>query len=249
MHIGIIGTGAVGAALTHKLVAAGHQVKVTNSQSPEELAQKARELGATPVTLQEVVQNVDVVFLSIPLLAIPKLPAGLFRELPAEVVVADTSNYSPMRDGQIAALDNGQAEGLWVAEQLGRPIVKAFSNQPAQTLAEGGTAPGTPGRLAIAIVGADDQAKKVVATLINDTGFDVVDAGSLADSWRMQGGTPAFCTDLTAPELTQALAAAVPGKGPGVLAQVIAQLMQLTSAPTREEFVALNRRLSAAAVS
>ena len=83
-----------------------------------------------------------------------------------------------------------------------------------------------------------------MADLINDTGFDAVDAGTLADSWRQQGGTPAFCTELTAPELTQALAAAEPGKGPVVLEQFVAQLMQRDTPPTREEFVALNRSLT-----
>ena len=244
MKIGIIGTGSIGASLAQKLVAAGHQVKVNNTSPVEELAKKAGELGASPATLLQVVQDVDVVFISIPLQAIPTLPANLFQQVPADVVVVDTSNYSPMRDGRIAALDNGQVEGVWVAEQLGRPIIKAFSTLFALTLIEMGTPPGTPGRIATSVAGDDERAKKLVAGLINDTGFDAVDAGTLADSWRQQGGTPAFCTELTAPELTQALAAAEPGKGPVVLQQFVAQLRQRDTPPTREEFVALNRSLT-----
>jgi predicted dinucleotide-binding enzyme len=243
MKIGIIGTGFIGATLAQKLAAAGHQVKVTNTRQPDELAQKARELGAAPATLPEVVQDVDVVFVSIPLHAIPKLPAGLLRDLPQEVVVADTSNYYPQRDEKIDALENGQAESVWVAEQLGRPIIKAYNNILSQTLVEGGTAPGTPGRIAISVAGDDAQAKQRVAELISVTGFDVVDAGSLAESWRQQPGTPAYCTDLTAPELTQALAAAVPGKGPQVRDQIMAQLTQRGTPPTREDLLALNRSL------
>jgi len=243
MKIGIIGTGAIGATLAQKLVAAGHQVKVTNTRPLEELARKAQELGASPATLQEVVQDVDVVFISIPLKAIAELPKTLFQNVPAEVVVADTGNYYPMRDAQIEVLDQGQVESVWVTEQLGRPIVKAFNNLLAQTLVEGGTAPGTPGRIAISVAGDDARAKQVVAGLISDTGFDTVDAGPLAESWRQQPGTPAYCTELTAPELTQALAAAVVGKAPGVRDQIMAQLMQRTSAPSREDILSLNRAL------
>ena len=249
MKIGIIGTGFIGATLAKKFVAAGHQVKVTNTRPPEELAEKARELGASPATLQEVVQDVDVLFTSVPLHVIPKLPADLLRDVPAEVVVADTSNYYPLRDEKIEALDQGQVESEWVAEQLGRPIVKAFNNILSQTLVAGGTAPGTPGRIAISVAGDDAPAKQRVTELINDTGFDVVDAGSLADSWRQQPGTPAYCTDLTAPELTQALAAAVPGNAPQVRDQIMAQLMQRDTTPGREDILALNRSLSMGAAN
>lgn len=107
MKIGIIGTGSVGATLAQKLAAAGHQVKVTNTRQPVELAQKAQELGASPATLWEVVQGVDVVFISIPFKAIAELPKDLLRELPAHVVVADTGNYYPLRDAQMEALDRG----------------------------------------------------------------------------------------------------------------------------------------------
>ena len=249
MKIGIIGTGPVGGSLAKNLVALGHQVKVTNTRQPDELAQKAQELGVAPATLPEIVQDVDVVFVSIPLHAIPKLPAGLLRDLPMEVVVADTSNYYPQRDGKNDALENGQVESVWVAEQLGRPIIKAYNNILSQTLVAGSTAPGTPGRIAISVAGDDAQAKQRVAELISATGFDVVDAGSLADSWRQQPGTPAYCTDLTAPELTQALAAAVPGKGPQVRDQIIAQLTQRDTPPTREDLLALNRSLGMGAAN
>lgn len=241
MHIGIIGTGDIGGTLARKLAAAGHQVKITNTRPAAELARKAQELGASPTTLHDVVQGVDVVFLSIPLKALAGLPKDLFENVPAEVAVADTSNYYPHRDGHIEALDQGQVESEWVQEQLGRPIVKAYNNILSQTLVAGGTPPGTPSRIAISVAGDDVRAKERVSQLISDTGFDVVDAGPLAESWRQQPGTPAYCTDLTTPELTQALAAAVPGKGPEVRDRIIAQVMQRTSPPTRQDLLALNR--------
>lgn len=243
MKIGIIGTGSVGAPLAKHLAAAGHQVKVTNTRPPAELARKAQELGARPATLPEVVQDVDVVFISIPFHAIPNLPKDLLKEVPAEVVVVDTGNYYPLRDEKIEALEQGQTESVWVTEQLGRPIVKAYNNLLAETIASGGTAPGTPDRVAMSIAGDDMRAKQVVAALGNDIGFDVVDAGSLAESWRQQPGTPAYCTELTAPELTQALAAAVPGKAPAIRDAIMAQLYKSETLPSRTAMLAVNRSL------
>jgi hypothetical protein len=110
-----------------------------------------------------------------------------------------------------------------------------------ETIASGGTAPGTPGRIALSIAGDDERAKQILSDLCNDFGFDVVDGGSLADSWRQQPGTPAYCTELTAPELTQALANAVPGKAPQIRDQIISELLQREAWPAREEVVAGNR--------
>ncbi|KUG09080.1 NADPH-dependent F420 reductase [Solirubrum puertoriconensis] len=245
MKIGIIGIGFVGAPLAKHLVAAGHQVKVTNTRPPEELARMAQALGAAPATLQEVGQGVDVLVSSLNfnvLAALPQDLQDLFRSLPADVIVADTGNYIPFRDGRIEALEQGQVEGLWVAEQLGRPVTKFLNNLLAETIATGGTPPGTPGRLALALAGDDQRAKQVLTTLSNDIGFDAVDAGSLADSWRQQPGTPAYCTELTAPELVKALALA----NPDVMAQererVFTEIFRLPEVErTHKAIVAIER--------
>jgi hypothetical protein len=50
--------------------------------------------------------------------------------------------------------------------------------------------------------------------LVEDTGLDAIDAGSLADSWRQQPGTPCYCTDLTRNEMPGALAAADAARSP-----------------------------------
>ncbi|RZK33875.1 MAG: 3-hydroxyisobutyrate dehydrogenase [Hymenobacter sp.] len=241
MKIGIIGTGPVGGTLAKNLAALGHQVKVTNTRQPAELAQKAQELGASPATLPDVVQDVEVVFIAVPFQVLSEFPKDLFRSLPPKVIVVDTGNYYPFRDGKIDALAQGQPESVLAAEQLGRPLLKAFNNLLAETMASGGAAPGTPGRLALSIAGDDEQAKQRLSDLCNALGFDVVDGGRLADSWRQQPGTPAYCTELTAPELTQALANAVPGKAPQIRDQIISELLQRDTWPTREEVVAGNR--------
>jgi len=241
MNIGIIGTGAVGSPLARNLAAAGHNVKVTNTRPFAELTQKAQSLGASPATLEDVVQDVDIVFISVPFSAIAKFPQDLFRSLPDQVIVVDTGNYYPFRDGKIEALEQGQVESVWVSGQLGRPIIKAFNNLLSETTAVGGKPEGTPDRIAVSIAGDNQHAKQVIAGIANELGFDVVDAGSLADSWRQQPGTPAYCTDLTAVELTEALDDAVPGKAPQIRDQVIGEHMQREALPSREEMVIVNR--------
>nr|WP_256254138.1 NAD(P)-binding domain-containing protein [Nannocystis exedens] len=127
MKIGILGTGHIGKPLTRKLAAAGHDVKVANSRGPETIDAETLATGARAVTTTEALHDVDVAIISIPLNRLPAI-APLVANLPAATVVIDTSNYFPHRDGEIAALEAGQVESLWVAEQLGRPIEKAWNS-------------------------------------------------------------------------------------------------------------------------
>ena len=198
MKIGIIGAGNIGGTLTRRLAALGHQVFVANSRGPETLTDLARETGATPVTVQEAARSGDVVIVTIPLKNVPKLPHDLFAGVPASVVVVDTGNYYPQRDGHIAAIETGTTESRWTSQQLGRPVVKAFNNIYAQHLLELGKPRGTPGRIALPVAGDDEQAKAVIMKLIEELGFDAVDAGTLDESWKQQPGTPVYGTDFDA---------------------------------------------------
>lgn len=207
MKIGLLGIGNIGGTLARRLPTAGHEVKVANSRGPETIDTDLLATGAQAVTADEAVQGVDVVILSVPFSALPEVAATL-SQVPAETVVLDTSNYYPNRDGRIEALENGQAESEWVAEQLGRPVVKAWNAVGAPTFAEGDRPAGDPDRVALPIAGDDAHAKVVASRLVDDSGFDPVDAGSLADSWRQQPGSPVYCTALTAAEIPDALAGA-----------------------------------------
>ncbi|MBO1022804.1 NAD(P)-binding domain-containing protein [Methylobacterium sp. SD274] len=207
MKIAIIGTGHIGKTLVQKLSAAGHDVRVANSRGPEAIPVDLLANGARATTVPDAVKDVDVVILSIPLNGIPKI-APLVRTLPSETVVVDTSNYYPMRDERIDAIEAGQVESLWVAQQLGRTVVKAWNAIGSASLAEKGSAPGTPGRIAIPVAADRDQDRRIGMSLVEDTGFDAFDAGPLASSWRQQPGAPAYCTDLTLDEMPAAHAAA-----------------------------------------
>lgn len=209
MNIGIIGAGQIGGTLTRRFTALGHQVLVANSRGPESLAALAGETGAKAVTVQEAVRGVDLVVVTIPLRNVPNLPAGLFAALPARPVVVDTCNYYPrQRDGRIAAIEGGMTESRWVAQQLGRPVIKAFNNIYAKHLLERGQPAGTAGRIALPVAGDDAAAKAVVLRLVEDLGFDAVDAGRLDESWRQQPGSPVYAMDFDAQGVRRALAAA-----------------------------------------
>jgi predicted dinucleotide-binding enzyme len=207
MKIGILGTGHIGKTLVQKLSAAGHDVKVANSRGPETIEADVLAFGGRAVTAAEAVVNVDVVILSIPLNRIPEV-APLIASVPADTVVIDTSNYYPQRDGRIEAIEAGQVESLWVTEQLGRPIVKAWNAIGSYSFATKGKPAGSPERIAIPVAADSDKDRKVGMTLVEDTGLDAVDAGTLAESWRQQPGAPCYCTDLTTEEMADALAAA-----------------------------------------
>jgi predicted dinucleotide-binding enzyme len=209
MKIGIIGAGNIGGNLTRRFRAAGHDVAVANSRGPETLQDLAAETGAHAVTVPEAVRDRDVVVVTIPERNIPDLPKDLFAGVPDNVVVVDTGNYYPrQRDGRIEAIENGMTESAWVAQQLGRPVVKAFNNIYAQHLLELGKPKGSPGRIALPVAGNDPKAKAVVMQLVEEIGFDPVDAGPLAESWRQQPGTPVYATDHDADGVRRALSEA-----------------------------------------
>ena len=209
MKIGIIGAGQIGGALTRRFTQLGHEVYVANSRGPESLAGLAKETGAKPVTVREAARAGEVVVVTIPEAKIRDLPKDLFAGVPDEVVVIDTGNYYPReRDGRIAEIESGTTESRWVAQQLGRPVVKAFNNIYAQHLLERGVAAGTPGRVALPVAGDGIEAKKIVSRLVDQIGFDAVDAGALDDSWRQQPGTPVYAADFDADGVRRALAQA-----------------------------------------
>jgi 8-hydroxy-5-deazaflavin:NADPH oxidoreductase len=196
MKIGIIGAGQIGGTLTRRLTALGHEVFVANSRGPETLSALAVETGATAVSTREAVRGVELVVVTIPLKSVPSLPAGLFAATPAGVVVIDTCNYYPrQRDGRIEGIEAGLSESRWVEQQLGRPVIKAFNNIYARHLSEKGKPAGTAGRIALPVAGDDAAAKAVALKLVDELGFDGVDAGGLDESWRQQPGTPVYAKD------------------------------------------------------
>ena len=214
MRIGIIGAGNIGGTLTRRLSALGHEVVVSNSRGPQTLEDLAEETGATVALAEVAAEGAELVIVTIPERAIPLLPAGILDGAAPGAPIVDTGNYYPQRDGRIAEIEDGMTECRWVSNQLGRPVVKAFNGIQAQHLLERGLPPGTPGRIALPVAGDEPAAKAVVMRLVDELGFDPVDAGGIDDSWRQQPGTPVYGADLDAAGVASALGQASPERRP-----------------------------------
>ncbi|WP_433223514.1 NADPH-dependent F420 reductase [Dactylosporangium sp. CS-047395] len=202
MKIGIIGSGKIGGTLTRRLRELGHDVTVANSRGPGSLAGLAAETGASAGTVREAARG-EIVVIAVPMNAVPDLPA----EDLAGRVVADAGNYYPARDGQIAALDSGTTSSRWTAEQLpGARVVKIFNTIRADHLLTHGRPAGGDGRIALPVAGDDGAAKELIMGLVDELGFDPIDAGGLDDSWRQEPGAPVYGADLDATRLRAGLA-------------------------------------------
>jgi predicted dinucleotide-binding enzyme len=206
--IGLIGAGHIGSQLARLAVANGYQVVLSNSRGPETLAPLVAELGPTAraASVEEAARAGDIVVVTIPLKNIGSVPVTPL----AGKIVIDTNNYYPQRDGHIPELDN---ESTTTSELLQRhlpasKVVKAFNHLYAADLTKDGQAAGTKNRRALVIAGDDPSAKQTVARLIDQFGFDTVDAGPLKEGWRIQRDTPGYGPRRTAEELLKDLQSA-----------------------------------------
>ncbi|WP_032386034.1 NADPH-dependent F420 reductase [Rhodococcoides fascians] len=211
MKIGIIGSGFIGGTIVRRLTALGHEVRFSNSRDPETLAELASETGATAVWAADAAQDADLVILSIPQKNVPDLAAGIAGSRKPGAPIIETNNYYPQqRDGLIEDIEGGTPESVWVSQQLGEPVIKAFNGIWYKHLLEKGVPAGTDKRIALPIAGDDAESKKLVFSVIDELGFDPVDAGSLAESWRQQPGTPVYGKDFGVDDTVKALAEASP---------------------------------------
>ena len=199
--IGILGSGHVGSNLARAAIAHGYDVVLSNSQGPETIVGLAGELGpkARAATPAEAAAAADFAIVATPLPAIGRVPV---EPLAGKVVIA-TINYFPQRDGHVPAIDDGTttAPGLLQAHLPASRVVRAFSMINAAEMSGDGLPAGDPKRRALALAGDDPDARRLVAGLYDEFGFDAVDLGGLAESWRVDPGQPAFVVRQDAAEL------------------------------------------------
>jgi 8-hydroxy-5-deazaflavin:NADPH oxidoreductase len=190
--IGIIGSGHVGSNLAQAAIAHGYDVVLSNSQGPDSLTSLVSELGpqASASTPAEAAAAGDFVIVAIPLTTIDQVPV---EPLAGKVVIA-TINYFPQRSGHVPEIDDGTttAPGLLQAHLPTSRVVRAFSMINSAEMSGDGHPEGDPKRRALALAGDDAAAKHLVAGLYNEFGFDALDIGGLAESWRIEAGQPAF---------------------------------------------------------
>ncbi|APH43760.1 NADP oxidoreductase [Microbacterium sp. 1.5R] len=208
--IAIIGAGNIGSQVARLAVKAGHQVVLANSRGGEGLEPLVDELGANArpaVTVADATERADVVVVAMPIHSYVALPADAF----GGKIVIDTGNYYPGWNGNIAELDNESTTTAEILQRLlpGASVVKALNHVVAAELTSTGSPAGSEDRRALAMAGDDTDAKRVVQSLLDSFGFDVVDVGPLSEGWRFQRDLPAYAVRLDAAEMRDALAGAV----------------------------------------
>lgn len=204
MKLGIIGAGFVGRTIATLAVNTGHQVMLSNSRGPQTLFSFRSMVGCQAGTVEQAVQFGDVVVIAVPLTAIDRLPAALL----AGKQVLDAVNYYPERDGQVEVLDSAQTttSELLAHHLPGAVITKAFNAIPMTQLESDGLPAGSSNRRALPLAGDNAQGKQIARELYEAFGFDALDVGALAEGWRFERGTPAYCVRMTKEALLAALA-------------------------------------------
>jgi 8-hydroxy-5-deazaflavin:NADPH oxidoreductase len=241
MKIGIIGAGNIGSVLAGHFRKQNHTVSIANSRGPETLSVVAQKTGANPVPITEVANAVDLLVITIPMKSISSLPQNLFFNLPASSPIIDTGNYYPLRDGIISEIKDGMVESEWTSHILGRPVIKAFNNIVADSLFHKGHPKGSKDRIALPVSGEDIGTKQLVIALLDEMGFDAIDAGPLSESWRYQPGTPAYCPDPTNQQLPSLLQRADRDKAPANRDQAAKLMAKLPADFPPQELVRVAR--------
>nr|BFE60407.1 NAD(P)-binding domain-containing protein [Dactylosporangium thailandense] len=204
MRIGLIGAGHIGSTLAYLCAEAGDDVAIANRHGPDTLRDLELDLGRRvhAVTPDEAARFGEIVVLAVPF--------GQYRDLPAAELngktVIDASNYYPQRDGRFAELEDGHVTSSELVqwELPGAHVVKAFNAMRWDHLRSYGHSAGANRRYGIPVSADDSDAKWKVFDLVEQLGFEPVDAGGLADGGRKhQPGTPVYTADLWAEDLRE----------------------------------------------
>ncbi|MFD9701008.1 NADPH-dependent F420 reductase [Lentzea sp. NPDC059081] len=192
--LGIIGTGSVGAGVARRAVDAGLHVVVSNSRGPETLTELVASLGtnARAATPSEVARTTDVILAAVPFAAHEQLSRA---DLAGKIVI-DPMNYVVTDEWRRPELDRDELTSSELVQRhlADSKVVKAFhsigSPQTNQLFRDRGAAD----RTALPLHGDHPEANKEVAALLDALGFDAVDLGPLAGSWRTEPGTPLYAS-------------------------------------------------------
>lgn len=192
--LALIGSGMSGGFIARLAVAAGLTVLVSNSLAPESLSALVDGLGPTAhaATVRDAAAMADFVVATTPMNEYRALPAA---ELAGKIVI-DTMNYSPVRGNRIAELDSNELTSSELVQRhlAGSTVVKAFNTIAFHHILELARPADAGDRSGLPIAGDDVEAKYGVMLLLDTLGFDAVDLGPLAESWRSEPGTPVYLT-------------------------------------------------------
>jgi 8-hydroxy-5-deazaflavin:NADPH oxidoreductase len=185
MKIGVIGAGRIGGNAARLFAAAGHDVLLSFSRDPDRLDEQAAAIGvrASTGSARDAAQFGDVVMLSVPWSAIPEA-LGQAGALDGKIVIDTTNQFGP---GGAQPLPGGVTAAQYNQQRMpGTRLVKSFNTLTSGFQAsEAGRTP-LENRVVLFLAGDSEQAKEVVAGLIEDAGFAPADLGGLADAAPME---------------------------------------------------------------
>lgn len=202
-NIGILGAGFMGQAFARLFMQAGYEVMLSNSRSKNSLFSVASSIGCHIGNQTEAIEFGDIVLIAIPFVNYTDLPVTLLKDK----LIIDTMNYYPDRDGHFTELDHYQTTtSEMLVKHLGNSkVVKAFNAILAKDIVKDAKPNERVNRRALPLAGDDAAAKQTVSKLIEQCGYDYVDAGNLANGWRFERAKPAYCIPLNREQLLQAL--------------------------------------------
>lgn len=175
----------IGGAIARLFAGVGHDVALSNSRGPDSLKDEVAAIGerARALSVDDAARWGEIVFLAVPWRRPEALPDPEFVK---DKIVIDAMN--PYREGGgLADLGDSSSSEETAKRLPGARIVKAFNTIYFKHLgANGSTELPVDQRHAIFLAGDDDDAKRVVAGLIEQVGFAPIDTGSLRDGGRRQ---------------------------------------------------------------
>jgi predicted dinucleotide-binding enzyme len=206
--IGIIGAGHIGSALARAFSGIGYDVVISNSRGPETLADLVADLGpkVSAATAADAAAAADIAVVTVPVKALPEVPVAPL----AGKIVLDTNNYYFERDGHIESLDRGEetVSGLLQKHLPTSKVVKAFNHIHSYEITTAGHPAGDPKRRALGTSSDFPEAIELVTGIYDALGYDTVNLGPLAESWRIERDRPAYAPGQTADQLRENLALA-----------------------------------------
>lgn len=208
MQIGILGSGNIGGNAARLFARAGHHVRIANSRGPESLRALVAEIGpnAEAATGQAAVDASDLILIAVPWTKREEA-LGELEGWDGKIVVDAMNPYT--EDFEIEDLGTKTASEFTRALVPGARLVKAFNTIYYKRLGGDGKPKGAKDRLAIPVASDDPAAKRVVMDLIDEIGFEPVDAGGLIEGGRkQQPGSPIYNNPIGADQMQELLARA-----------------------------------------
>jgi predicted dinucleotide-binding enzyme len=208
VNIGILGSGKIGGNAARLFAQVGHHVRIANSRGPQSLQALVAEIGpnAEATTGQEAVDQSDVILIAVPWTKREEA-LGELDGWDDKIVVDAMNPYT--EDFEIEDLGSKTSTEFTRALVPGARVVKAFNTVYYKRLGSEGKPKGAKDRLAIPVASDDPAAKAVVMDLVDQVGFDPVDAGELIEGGRkQQPGSPIYNNPIGAKEMKQLLARA-----------------------------------------